>query len=404
MSADPTPRRRLVGVSALSLAHLTNDSYAYLLPALLPLLLGKLGLTLGLAGLLVTIYQASSSFTQPVLGHLADGHRDTRWMAWSGVALSGLAAGAIGLAPSFEALALVLLAGGVGTALFHPISAALVAQAAPAATRGRWMSIYISSGNFGLPVGPLMLGIVLATLGLEVTWVVAAPALAVAALVWRAAPRRTTPVGHIPLPLRAVVRANARLLAGLVSVAGTRAWAATVTGSLLPLYAVSRGASVEDSARLLTGYLLAGAIGGLAGGSLADRVGRDRVIIASLTSAVPCLLALAVQTAVGAPFIVAAVGTGLFLNGSFVVLTVRGQESMPKSMGMISGVMNGLSIGLGGLAVAPMAVLAERTGIPTVLTISAALALLCAYLVTRLPRLPQGGPVHATEAIAVGAE
>ena len=77
---------------------------------------------------------------------------------------------------------------------------------------------------------------------------------------------------------------------------------------------------------------------------------------------------------------------------------------MTRGMGRVSGGMNGLSIGLGGLAVAPMAVLAERTGIPTVLTISAALALLCAYLVTRLPRLPQGGPVHATEAIAVGAE
>lgn len=402
MTEDPTRRRRLVGVSALSLAHLTNDSYFFLLPALLPLLLGKLGLTLGLAGILVAIYQASSSFAQPIFGILADGHRSTRWMVWTGVALSGLAAGSLGLAPSFEAVALALLVGGMGTALFHPISAALVAQAAPTATRGRWMSIYISSGNFGLPVGPLMLGLVLANLGLGGTWLVALPALAVAALVWRVAPHRTTPVGHVPIPLRAMLRENRRLLAGLVSVAATRSWAATVVGSLLPLYAVSRGATVEQASGLLTAFLFAGAMGGLIGGSVADRLGRDRVIITSLTAAAPCVLLLAAQPALGPLFVAAAIASGLFLNGSFVVLTVRGQESMPRNMGMISGVMNGLSIGLGGLAVAPMAALAERAGIPVAFDIAAGLALACAFLVTRLPRLPSAPTPHVAVAARAG--
>ena len=387
MTHELTSRQRLVGVSTLSLAHLANDSYFFLLAALLPLLLDKLGLTLGLAGLLVSLSQASSSFLQPLLGHLADGPRNTRWMAWTGVACSGCAAGALGLAPSFEAAVLIVILGGLGTAMFHPITAALVAQAAPMATRARWMSIYISSGNFGLPVGPFMLAIVLGTLGLQGTWVFAVPALLVAALVWRLGPRRTASAAHARTPFGAIVRENKRLLLGLISVAATRAMAATVVGSLLPLYAVSRAASIEDATRLLTGFLLAGAIGGLVGGSLADRLGRDRVIITSLIAAVPCVLLLAAQTSVGTVFAAAAVGSGLFLNGSFVVLTVRGQESLPKSMGMISGVMNGLSIGLGGMVVAPMAALAERTGIPTVFVIVAGLALTCAALVTRLPRL-----------------
>ena len=34
---------RATSVGVMALAHLTNDSYAYMLPALLPLLLGKLG-------------------------------------------------------------------------------------------------------------------------------------------------------------------------------------------------------------------------------------------------------------------------------------------------------------------------------------------------------------------------
>lgn len=387
MSTELTSRQRLVGVSTLSVAHLANDSYFYLLAALLPLLLDKLSLTLGLAGVLVSLSQASSSFMQPILGHLADGPRNTRWMAWTGVACSGCAAGALGLAPSFEVAAIIVMVGGMGTAMFHPITATLVARAAPTASRARWMSIYISAGNFGLPVGPFMLAIVLGTLGLQGTWVFAVPALLVGALVWRFGPVRMTATTQVRTPFRELVRENRRLLVGLTSVGATRAMAATVVASLLPLYAVSRAASIEDATRLLTGFLLAGAIGGLVAGSLADRLGRDRVITTSLIAAVPCVLTLAAQVSVGPLFAAAAIGSGLFLNGSFVVLTVRGQESMPKSMGMISGVMNGLSIGMGGLAVAPMAALAERTGIPAVLAIAACLALACAAMVTRLPRL-----------------
>ena len=113
--AEPEAHRSGVSsVGVMAVAHLTNDSYAYMLPALLPLLLGKLGIGIAAAGLLVTLYQASSSFTQPIFGHLSDGGKRTRWMAWSGVALSGLAAAALGLAPNIAAVAVALLAGGLG--------------------------------------------------------------------------------------------------------------------------------------------------------------------------------------------------------------------------------------------------------------------------------------------------
>src|SRR5437867_1028276 len=303
-------RGRATGVGVMALAHLTNDSYAYMLPALLPVLLTRLDITVGLAGILVTLYQASSSFTQPFFGHLADRGSATRWMAWTGVALSGLAAGALGLAPSFAVLALALLAGGLGTALYHPVSAALVASAVPGTSRGRWMSVYISAGNFGLPIGPLVLGLLLASIGLGGTWLVALPALAVAALVWRLGPRIAARRDAAPVSLRAVLRRERRMLAGLVAVSATRSWASSLVTSFLPLY------------------------------------------------------------------------------GSFVVLAVRGQESMPGNLGMVSGLMLGLSIGLGGLAVAPMAAVAERAGLEVVLYAAGALSLLCAAVMSRVPKPP----------------
>ncbi len=384
----------------MALAHMVNDSYAFMLPALLPLLLTRLGLTLGLAGLLVTIYQASSSFAQPLFGHIADRGTNTRWMAWTGVACSGLAAGSLGLAPSFGWVALALLAGGLGTALFHPVSAALVARTVPDAARGRWMSLYISAGNFGLPIGPLAVGLMLASIGLGGTWLLALPALAMSLIVWRLGPAWTVSAhGRAQLPLRSVLARNRRMLAPLIGVAAARSWASTLVASFLPIIAVARGADVVTSSRLLTSFLLAGAVGGLVGGAVADRIGRDKVVVAGLLAGGPACVALALQPHVDAGFWLAAIVSGLLLNGSFVVLAVRGQESMPGNLGMVSGLMLGLSIGLGGLAIAPMAALAERTGLDTVLYTSAILAVAAALLMTRVPKPPPRAAIAEAPAL-----
>jgi FSR family fosmidomycin resistance protein-like MFS transporter len=319
-------------------------------------------------------------------------------MAWTGVALSGLAAATLGLAPNLAVVVVALLAGGLGTALYHPVSAALVAASVPQRSRARWMSVYISAGNFGLPIGPFVIGVIIATIGLAGSWLIAIPALVLAALVWRLGPelpRRTT----APLSLGAVLSGNRRMLTGLVSVSATRSWATALVSSFLPLYAVSLGASVVESSRLLTLFLLSGAVGGLTGGWLADRLGRDRVIIVSLFSAAPFCWLLAAQNGVGPAFVIATAISGMLLNGSFVVLAVRGQESMPGSLGMVSGLMLGLSIGLGGLAVAPLGLVAERAGMPPVFMVAGCLSIVCALFMRAVPPPPAGAP-RPTEVVA----
>ena len=77
---------------------------------------------------------------------------------------------------------------------------------------------------------------------------------------------------------------------------------------------------------------------------------------------------------------------GFFLNGSWISLTVRGQESVPGSIAMMSGLMLGLSVGLGGIAVTPFGLLAEQFGLRAVLTATACLPLLGALLMRFVPR------------------
>jgi FSR family fosmidomycin resistance protein-like MFS transporter len=176
-------RSSVLGAGSVALAHGVNDSYAYILPPLLPILLTPAGLTLGMGAALVAIQQLASAFLQPTFGHWADRTGEGRWMAWVGVLLSGLGGAALGLVPGFAGLGVAMLATGIGAALFHPVSAALVAQAAPPRQRGFWMSVYISAGNVGLGIGPLLVGLVLVGGSLHGTWLLAIPAAVAAGLV-----------------------------------------------------------------------------------------------------------------------------------------------------------------------------------------------------------------------------
>ncbi len=89
-------------------------------------------------------------------------------------------------------------------------------------------------------------------------------------------------------------------------------------------------------------------------------------------------------------FFLTAAGSGFFLNASFVVLTIRGQESVPGSVGMLTGITLGLTVGLGGLAVTPMAVLAEWIGLPGATAVAAGMAVATALSMRLLPPLPAG--------------
>ncbi|HLI28810.1 MAG TPA: MFS transporter [Chloroflexota bacterium] len=383
--AAPAVARRGVGV--LAAAHFVNDTYTYALQAVLPALIATLGLSLGLAGALVTIYQIVASFVQPAVGYLAD-RSSLRWPAWAGVMASGVAAGLLGLAPHYLALVGLLLLGGVGTAIFHPVSGAMVGAAAPAATRGKWLALYVTAGNFGNAFGPLAIGALIERWGVAGTWPIMLPALVAGALVCALAPPRPRPSRAAP-SLPEVLRRHGRVLGALIAVVTLRAWATAALVTFIPLLGRARGLSLGEATLPLTAFLLVGACGSLVGGLAADRWGRDRVLVASLLGSVPFGLYVALGGDAGLGLLLAAAGAGCCLNGSFTALTIRGQESVPGNVGMVTGILLGLSVGLGGLAVTPLALLAERAGLSTAAALAAVLPLLAAMAVRWIPPAPR---------------
>jgi FSR family fosmidomycin resistance protein-like MFS transporter len=363
----------------LSAAHLINDSYVFFLPTLLPILIPQLNIPLTSAALVVGLYQVTSSVAQPIFGHLADRH-PLRWLSFVGLVGTAIGAGGVGIAPNYWVLALVMLVGGLGTSAFHPVATATISDIARKG-RGRMMSVYITAGNLGLAVGPAALRVGLPAWGPAATLPLAIPCLAAALAVYLTVPAREVRVRHRG-SLGSILAKHRVVLAKLLSIATLRSWANTGLATFLPLLLVERGRPIEDGATALALILFFGGVGGLIGGVLADRFGRDAVIVASLFASPPSAWLMLRES--GPWLWVGAALVGLFLNGSMVALTVRAQELMPDSVAMVSGLTLGFSVGMGGLAVTPLAALAEQVGLEPVTLATGALPLLGALIALSL--------------------
>lgn len=379
--AEKTDVRR---IAVMTLAHFANDTYGQYLPILLPLLAASLGFSLSLATLAITAYTITSSIIQPYLGHIADRYA-TRLISVLGMVGSAVGASLLGVAPSFFVLILLAIVAGVGTASYHPQAAAMVV-AVSGRRKATMMSIYLVGGSVGFALGPLLVARV-AHVSLHATPLLMLPGIAMAVALYAFAPRDWAPVGAArgstgPSLFR-VLRQHQRVLLLLLGVVVLRSWTQQGISTFLPFYYRHLGYAAGHAATVLSIFGLTGAFGGLLGGYLADRFAQRPVIVLSLLLAGPLLVAMPYLD--GAELYMDAALAGILLLSSWNVLTVKGQQLLSKNVGMASGLMLGFSIGLGGLGVVPMGIVADHIGTLPVLIALGVLAPLAGLLALTLP-------------------
>ena len=139
-------------VLTLSAAHFCIDAYTSMLGAFLPFLHQELNLSLTQAGILGGALIFSSALMQPLYGYLADRMRSKLFVAL-GPAIAGVFICAMGMAPDFYTLVLLVMLGGIGIAAFHPQGAAITARTSSRG-HGYQMSVFITGG--ALPINPIL--------------------------------------------------------------------------------------------------------------------------------------------------------------------------------------------------------------------------------------------------------
>ena len=130
-------------VWGLSAAHLVTDLYSPVLPAILPLLIAEQGYSFFLAGLIVTVYNLTSSFVQPLVGWVFD----TRGFAvhiGTSVAISAIFISIVGLLDNFYLVLASVAVAALGHAFFHPSALGTVSRLTGDANRGRITSSIVA--------------------------------------------------------------------------------------------------------------------------------------------------------------------------------------------------------------------------------------------------------------------
>ena len=107
-------------------SHFTVDTYATLLPPLLPLVNERLDINLTYAGILGAILY-SVSLIQPIMGWLGDRMR-RRHLVIIGAFMAAVFTPMMGFAHSYLALLAVLTMGAVGVHVFHPQGFAMAGE------------------------------------------------------------------------------------------------------------------------------------------------------------------------------------------------------------------------------------------------------------------------------------
>jgi FSR family fosmidomycin resistance protein-like MFS transporter len=173
------------------------------------------------------------------------------------------------------------------------------------------------------------------------------------------------------------------------------AWFALL--AFVPLWVVSRGHSKADGNRLLFLMLLAGAVGTLLLGPVADRIGLRRTLALTQTLVTPAVLAF--LYAGGVVGTLALMLVGVCTVGSFGVTMVLSQLYLPRHVGMASGLSVGLAMGIGGVAAVVLGAVADAVDLRVALTIAAAAPALGVVLCLRLPA-PRSRPRAAPQTVS----
>jgi FSR family fosmidomycin resistance protein-like MFS transporter len=372
-------RRAMV---ALSGGHLAVDFASGSVPALIPFLTDRFGLSYAQAGLLLLASTVSSSLVQPWFGLWSD-RRGALWLIPGGTILAAVGVGLAAVVPVYGVVLFLVFAGGFGVAAFHPEGAKYAAYAS-GHKRASGMSYFNIGGNTGYALGAFVTGLLVAALGLGGGLLAMVPVAAVAGLLLRLMPEfaKLAPVRAERAEARGEDDRHAMALLGAVIALRSIPWFTLL--AFLPLWVVSLGHSKAYGNRLLFLMLLAGALGTLLLGPVADRVGLRRTLVVTQALIPPLML---VFTYVGGlPGAAALMFLAMCVVGTFGVTMVLSQLYLPRHIGMASGISVGLAMGIGGVAAVGLGALADVVDLKTALTISAIPPALGVVASLRLPR------------------
>lgn len=360
----------------LSLGHLATDIYQGALPAILPFLKERLNLTYTGTGVIMLAFNVASSIIQPLFGFISDRRRQTLFLPLGCLC----AAGGFCLLPfpsQYLQVLILVVFSGFGVALYHP-EGFKTARFFTGPGKAAGMSVFSVGGNLGFALGPVITLAIIQHLGFPYIPIMIIPAatfLIIMARSWGDIVTHKSAAEETKT-LRQAHQSSAYIsLALIIITVIMRSWTHAGLQTYIPFYYVNylKGDPIY-AGKLVSVFLLGGAIGTLTGSPVADRIGHRLYLILSLL--LTTLMFPLILVASGAALFFILFVFGMILISSFTVTIVMAQHLLPGNLGVASGLMVGFAIGTGGIGVTLLGALADRYGVPFALKSIVALPLM----------------------------
>jgi FSR family fosmidomycin resistance protein-like MFS transporter len=349
-------RRNVQVLALIGSGHAVSHFYLLALPPLFPLLRQELGASYTELGLLVTLLNVSTGMAQVPAGYLVD-RFGARRLLLLGLAIMGLAMGALGFAPSYWLMLVLVAIAGIGNSVFHPADYAVLSASVDRGWLGRAFSIHTFSGNLGFMLAPATMIALTALLGWRGA-LIASGGLAFVVLcamlagsgVLRDEAAGARREGERPSERPAgggLLLSSPLLLLFLFYVLSATFTSGVQSFSVTALHGFW-GTDLAIANLILTAFLVASAGGVLLGGLLADRTERYVLVTVSAFGAAALLMLV-----VGLVPLPAALMLALFALIGLIQGSVRTSRDMmvrtvtpPGSTGRVFAfVMTGLNVG-----------------------------------------------------------
>ena len=365
-------------IFGLSMGHFMVDLYASALIPLYPFLTSKLGIKLSTMSLIIACGHLFSSMMQPLFGFFADRMHHRTFMVW------GLIMGAIFIPLTVVVdktwiMALFLLLGMCGNALFHPQVTSLVNTFNfNNPNLSKYMGAFMGLGTIGYALGPVLSSTLVDNFGVYSLSYVTVLGVSTALILYFQVPK--IPASTINKAkenffniMKEILKKKTYL--SLIWIAIVKSGMSISFGTYAPFMLKERGFTLSQIGIIVSLFFILSGVSMLTSSKIEKKIGAENIIKLSFWTVLPLIL-LFIHTLDKFPLFAVAIFilTGYFTFLSVSVTIVAAQNLMKEHKGVISGVMQGFSWGIGALSLAPLGYIGEIFGIDKVMILMALLA------------------------------
>ena len=367
----------------LCLAHLFADVYSGFLNPIMPFIAAKLGFSMAIATIIISISHICSSMLQPIFGFFADNILKRFFIFW-GLILASLFILLTPAAPNVFILLIFMILGSLGGSFFHPQAMGFINYFS-GKDCSNTMGIFISMGSLGFAFGPLMATWITQYLGLHVVSYTSLFGLALAFMMFIFVPKLSRiekQPEHKDFIISFKEILGCRQMNYLMLVAMMKSLVTSSSCILLPFLWKSMGYSPIYIGFALFLFVFAGALGSFLSPKAERIFGSKPVVYFSMWATFPMMLifGLIYKTQPVLSILV------FFIIGFTTMLAqpvtmVWAQRTLPKYKSIVAGFINGFCVGTVALCMSVLGAVAQKFGIMNVLIILSTVPAMASYYV-----------------------